>query len=106
MRTLIAVWLAKWQAGVVIRLLAVVERLTRPAAVAGRGMPPGVTINRPRHHHSVEEHAVPGLWLVSPRLTVWLWLAGAVAALAHDMHLIGRAGPAVEIHQLGRIGRH
>lgn len=106
MRTLIAVWLAKWQAGVVIRLLALVERLARPPAVAVRGMPLGVTINRPGHHHTVEEHAVPGLWLMSPRLTVWLWLAGVVSALAHDLHLIGRADPDVEIHQLGRIGRH
>lgn len=106
MRTLIAVWLAKWQAGVVIRLLALVERLTRPAAIAGRGMPIGARINRPGHHHTVEEHAVPGLWLMTPRLRAGLWLAGAVAALAHDMHLVGGPGPEVEIHQLGRIGRH
>jgi hypothetical protein len=33
-------------------------------------------------------------------------LAGVVSALAHDLHLIGRADPDVEIHQLGRIGRH
>lgn len=105
MRTLIAVWLATWQAGFVIRLLGLVDRLTRPAAVAGRGTPLGTMINSRGHHHSVEEHAVPGLWLMSPRLTVGLWLAGAVVALAHDLHLIGRAGPEVEIHQLGRRGR-
>ena len=106
MRTLIAVWLAKWQAGFVIRLLGWVDRLTRPAAVAGRPMPRGAMVNRRGHHHSIEEHAVPGLWLMSPRLKVGLWLAGAVVALAHDLHLIGGPGPDVEIHQLGRIGRH
>ena len=106
MRTLIAVWLAKWQAGFVIRLLGWVDRLTRPAAVAGRPMPRGAMVNRRGHHHSIEEHAIPGLWLMSPRLKVGLWLAGAVVALAHDLHLIGGPGPDVEIHQLGRIGRH
>lgn len=105
MRTLIAVWLAKWQAGFVIRLLGLVDRLTRPAAVAGRGIPLGTRISGRVNHHGVEENAVPGLWLMSPRLTVGLWLAGAVVALAHDLHLIGGPGPEVEIHQLGRIGR-
>jgi hypothetical protein len=104
MGTLIAVWLAKWQAGVILRLMEVVDWLLRPAALVGRGTPAHPTTHRPGHHHTPEEHAVPGMWLMTPRVAVGLWLARAVVGLTHDVHLLGRANAAVEIHQLGRVG--
>jgi hypothetical protein len=105
MGTLIAVWLAKWQAGVVLRLIALVDWLLRPAGLGRRGLPTDPT-HRPGHHHTPEEHAVPGMWLMTPRVAVGLWLARAVVALTHDVHLLGRANAAIEIHQLGRVGGH
>jgi hypothetical protein len=104
MRTLIAVWLARWEAGVFLRLIAVADWLLKPVAVAGRAATVHPPTNRPGHHHTAEEHAVPGMWLLAPRAAIGLWLAGAVVAFAHDIHLLGR--PAVEIHQLGPVGGH
>ena len=105
MRTLMAVWLARWQASVILRLMAVVEWLCKPVAMAG---PEGSSKARHRAvgHHAAEEHALPGIWMVSPRAAIGIWLAGAVVAFAHDVHLFGRSDLAVEIHKLDRIGIH
>jgi hypothetical protein len=105
MWALISVRLAKWHAAFITGVTAMIARLLGPllppVAIAAREAAIHSSGTRPGHHHTAEEHAVPGWWMMAPRVSTAVWLIGAVVALAHHVHVSGRADSVVEIRQLG-----
>ncbi|HOZ58260.1 MAG TPA: hypothetical protein PKY70_08745 [Nakamurella multipartita] len=108
MRMLISVWLARWQAAIFNRFSALAARLfglVFPDVMdAPRGVPGHPATHRTARHHSPDEHAVPGIWLIAPRVTTAVWVAGAVVILARYLHLAHHAGPPAQIYRLSHDG--
>jgi hypothetical protein len=108
MRMLISVWLARWQAAFFDRLSSLAARLLGvvfpDVAFALRGLPAPPSTHRTARHHSADEHAVPGVWLMAPRVTTAVWVAGAVVILARHLHLAHRAGPQSQVYRLSHDG--
>lgn len=91
MRMVIAVWLSRWQAAFIVRSVEMSARLVAALVtpLAGHGRVPAAhhaPAGHQDHHHGVEEHAAPGIWLVAPRVSVAVWLAAVIAATTHRLH--------------------
>ncbi len=114
MRTLFNLWLARWQAALLVRSSDLITGLLTPwlaGAASGRGagaraLPVHGEHGHPEHHHGhgVEEHAVPQMWLLAPRTTLAIWMMAGAVALAHHLHLTRHSG-AVLVIGIDRPGR-
>ena len=89
MGVIIALWLSRLQAALLLELVNVTGWLTSvllPQPSTRTNLYQGTPV--PSEHHRHPSHSGPGLWYLLPRAALIGWLIAVVAAAAHRGHAV------------------